>query len=316
MSQETSELLNHFDEAGWELHTIRDFIRFSVSVMNSSDIFLGHGTDDVFAEATALVMHNLNLVWDADEEIMDARLLSIEKKAVLAMLKRRVVERIPVAYLTNVVYFCEMPFYVDARVLIPRSPIAELIRDQFEPWIEEAPETILDLCTGSGCIAIALAETFDDAMVDAVDISGEALEVAQLNVETHEVDDRVMLIQSDLFAQIGDQSYDLIVCNPPYVSSGSMAELPQEYSYEPDLALEGGRDGLDLIRRILAEAADHLNEGGSLVLEVGESRWSLEQEFPDFEFNWLLLESDAEGVVILSVEDLLLLRTQLSRKRR
>ncbi len=302
MSTEHPGILANCEEAEWELHTIRDFIRFCVSAMNSGDVFLGHGTDDVFAEATALVMQNLNLMWDANEEILDARLLSSEKKAILGMLRRRIVDRIPLAYLTNIAYFCDLPFYVDERVLIPRSPVAELIRARFSPWLQEDPETVLDLCTGSGCIAIALAEVFENALVDAVDISPDAMEVAALNIDHHEMDGRVELIQSDLFKQLGSQRYDLIVSNPPYVSAGSMADLPEEYSYEPEQALLAGRDGLDLVRVILAEAADHLTVDGLLVLEVGESRWNLEQEYPEVDFEWVNLESLAEGVLVLTAE--------------
>ena len=293
-----------YEEAEWELHSIRDFIRFCVSEMAAQDVFFGHGTEDIFAEATALVMGNLNLEWDADPEILDARLLSVEKKKILTMLRRRIEERIPLAYLLNMAYFCGLPFYVDERVLIPRSPIAEMIEARMAPWLQRDPESILDLCTGSACIAIALAQVFPNAWVHAADISEEALEVAAINVEHHEVAAQVDLIQSDLFGHLNQQVYDLIVCNPPYVDAGSMADLPQEFTYEPELALAAGRDGLDLVRRILAEAAEHLSEQGVLVLEVGESRWNVEQTYPKIDFEWIEFARGGEGVLVVRREQL------------
>ncbi len=315
MAIEATELMQQFEEASWELHTIRDFIRFAVSTLNTAEVHLGHGSDDPFEEATAIVMYNLNMHWDADPEILDARLLSFEKKAILEMLKQRVFERKPVGYLTHIAYFCDLPFYVDERVLIPRSPIAELIQRRFDDYLQDDPESILDLCTGSGCIAIALAEVYPNAVIDAVDLSEDALEVAAVNVETHEVEHQVMLIRSNLFEQIEDQMYDLIVCNPPYVSSGSMADLPEEYGFEPEMALEAGRDGLVLVRRILAEAGNHLNEAGILILEVGESRWNLEQEYREIDFNWLEFECDAEGVLVLTQQELLEYRPIFEQRR-
>ncbi len=302
-----------YEEAEWELHTIRDFIRFSVSEMSGHDVFIGHGTEDVFAEATALVMGNLNLEWDADPEILDARILPSEKKKILAMLHRRIDERIPLAYLLNMAYFCGLPFFVDERVLVPRSPIAELIENGFVDYFDEDPEAILDLCTGSACIAVALAHAFPDAWVHAADISEPALEVAALNIEHHEMSSQIDLVQSDLFAQLGAQVYDLIVCNPPYVGAASMADLPQEYTYEPELALAAGRDGLDLVRRILAEAAQHLSDRGVLVLEVGESKWNLEQVYPEISFEWIEFERGGDGVLVMRREQLLQHQAVLTR---
>jgi ribosomal protein L3 glutamine methyltransferase len=287
-------------EAGATLVTIRDFIRFAVTCFRENDIHLGHGTDDPFAEATALVMQTLALEWSADEEILDAKLLPSERAAVLDLLRRRVNDRIPLAYLLNLAYFNGLPFYVDERVLVPRSPIAELIADRFLPWLADEPQRVLDLCTGSGCIAIAIAKEFPDTLVDATDISMEALSVAAVNVEHHEVEDRVGLIESDVFSKLPGQRYDLIVSNPPYVDAEDMADLPAEFLREPELGLASGRDGLDITRRILAEAADYLTENGVLVVEVGNSQWALEQSFPDVPFVWVEFERGGQGVFVLT----------------
>lgn len=290
-------------EAESTLVTIRDFIRFGVSSLRLYDVHLGHGSDDPFAEATALVMQTLGLDWSADAEILDAKLLPSERAAVVDLIRRRVNERTPLAYLLNIAYFAGLPFYVDERVLVPRSPIAELINDGFQPWLKDDPQRILDLCTGSGCIAIALAKAYPDALVDGTDISLDALSVASVNVEHHEVQDRVGLIESDVFAKLPGQRYDLIVSNPPYVDAEDMADLPPEFLKEPELGLASGRDGLDLTRRILAEAADHLTEDGVLVVEVGNSQWALEQAFPDVPFVWIEFENGGQGVFLLTAAD-------------
>ncbi|HET8730848.1 MAG TPA: 50S ribosomal protein L3 N(5)-glutamine methyltransferase [Moraxellaceae bacterium] len=290
-------------EAASSLVTIRDFIRFGVSCLRLHDVHLGHGTDDPFAEASALVMQSLGLEWSADPEILDARLLPSERTAVVNLIRRRVNDRIPLAYLLNIAYFAGMPFYVDERVLVPRSPIAELIEARFQPWLTGEPQRALDLCTGSGCIAIALAKAFPEALVDGTDISIDALSVASVNVEHHEVQDRVGLIESDVFAKLPGQRYDLIVSNPPYVDAEDMADLPPEFLKEPELGLASGRDGLDLTRRILAEAADHLTEHGVLVVEVGNSQWALEQAFPDVPFKWVEFENGGQGVFVLTAAE-------------
>lgn len=287
-------------EAGSTLVNIRDFIRFAVTCFRENDIHLGHGTDDPFAEATALVMQTLALEWSADDEILDARLLPSERRAVLDLLRRRVNDRIPLAYLLNLAYFNGLPFYVDERVLVPRSPIAELIADRFLPWLTDEPQRVLDLCTGSGCIAIAMAKEFPEALVDATDISMDALSVASVNVEHHELEDRVNLIESDVFSKLPGQRYDLIVSNPPYVDAEDMADLPAEFLREPELGLASGRDGLDITRRILAEAADYLTEDGVLVVEVGNSQWALEQSFPEVPFVWVEFEKGGKGVFVLT----------------
>lgn len=286
-------------EALATLVTIRDFIRFGVSALRLHDVHLGHGSDDPFAESTALVMQTLGLEWSADEEILDAKLLPHERVLVIDLIRRRVNGRIPLGYLLNLAYFAGHPFFVDERVLIPRSPIAELIIDRFLPWVENEPQRILDLCTGSGCIAIALALEFKEAIVDGTDISMDALCVAAVNVEHHDLVDRVNLIESDVFNKLPGQRYDLIVSNPPYVDAEDMADLPPEFLLEPELGLAAGRDGLDIAKRILAQAADHLTENGVLVVEVGNSQWALEQTFPGVPFVWVEFEAGGGGVFVL-----------------
>ena len=286
-----------------ELVTIRDFIRFTVSCLRSADVHVGHGTEDHFAEATALIMQSLSLQWSADAEILDAKLLRSEKQAIVDLLDKRINERTPLGYLLNLSYFCGHPFYVDERVLIPRSPIAELIEDRFAPWLENEPQRILDLCTGSGCIAIAMAYVFPDAIIDAADISLDALSVAAVNVEHHQVAaENVNLIESDLFSKLPNQRYDLIVSNPPYVDAEDMADLPEEYQREPELALAAGVDGLDIVRKMLAEAADFLTEDGLLVVEVGNSEWALAQSFPEVEFDWVEFKRGGSGVFVLTAQ--------------
>lgn len=287
-------------EAAAELQTIRDFIRFIVSSLRATDAHVGHGSEDPFAEATALVMQTLSLNWSADAEILDARLLASEKRRIIELIDKRVNRRIPLAYLLNLSYFCGHPFYVDERVLIPRSPIAELIEKRFLPWLEYEPQRILDLCTGSGCIAIAMAHAFPEALVDATDLSLDALSVASINIEHHALEERVNLIESDVFAKLPGQRYDLIVSNPPYVDAGDMADLPPEYGHEPEMALAAGPDGLDIALRILAEAADHLTDDGVLVVEVGNSEWALGQELPDVSFEWVAFERGGSGVFVLT----------------
>jgi ribosomal protein L3 glutamine methyltransferase len=286
-----------------ELVTIRDFIRFTVSCLRSADVHVGHGTEDHFAEATALIMQSLSLQWSADAEILDAKLLRSEKQAIVDLIDKRINERTPLGYLLNLSYFCGHPFYVDERVLIPRSPIAELIEDRFAPWLENEPQRILDLCTGSGCIAIALAYVYPDAIIDAADISLDALSVAAVNVEHHQVAaENVNLIESDLFSKLPNLRYDLIVSNPPYVDAEDMADLPEEYQREPELALAAGVDGLDIVRKILAEAADCLTEDGVLVVEVGNSEWALAQSFPEVEFDWVEFKRGGSGVFVLTAQ--------------
>jgi len=291
-----------FADAVNELSSIRDFIRFTVTCLRAADVHIGHGSEDPFAEATALVMQTLSLQWSADAEILDAKLLRSERQAIVDLIEKRVNDRTPLGYLLNLSYFCGHPFYVDERVLIPRSPIAELIENGFEAYLSQEPQRILDMCTGSGCIAIALAYVFPDAIVDATDISLDALSVAAVNIEHHNMGENVNLLESDLFSKLPNQRYDLIVSNPPYVDAEDMADLPQEYQQEPELALAAGADGLDIVRKILAQAADYLTEDGLLVVEVGNSEWALAQSFPQVEFNWIEFEKGGSGVFALTAQ--------------
>lgn len=327
-------LYAELSEAEQSLVTIRDFIRFVVTKLRQYDVVVAQGTTDEFAEAAAIVLHSLSLEWSADEQILDCKLTPSEKQEVLTLLSERIIQRKPLSYLINLAYFCGLPFYVDERVLIPRSPIAELINQQFYPYfdvddarknkffdhgLEEkqlaAPERILDLCTGSGCIAIALAKAFPDANVDATDIDKDALEVAWTNVEHHELEHQVNLLESDLFAKIpAENQYELIVTNPPYVDAAVMAELPPEFLHEPEHALAAGQDGLDLVHQILHDAPDYLTRDGLLVCEVGDSEWALRQAYPEIQFEWLTFEKGGSGVFAISCEELLEYREDFARQ--
>jgi len=250
-----------------------------------------------------LVLHSLHLPYDLPGGYFEARLTPAERESVLVLILRRIEERVPLAYLTHEAPFAGLSFYVDERVLVPRSPIAELIEQRFSPWLEaEAVIDVLDLCTGSGCIAIACAFAFPEARVDAVDISVEALEVASTNVRRHELEDRVALLESDIFSGLAGKRYDLIVSNPPYVNAEEWQSLPKEFHAEPRLGLESGKDGLDCVRRILAGAAEHLKPDGILVVEVGSAAEALVQSFPDVPFCWLEFEHGGDGVFLLTGE--------------
>ncbi len=287
------------------LQTLRDFIRLGVSLFNRAGLHFGHGTDNALDEAVWLVLHALHLPPDFPAEYFDSRLTPEEKEAVLTLFRRRIEERIPAPYLTGTTWFAGLEFHVDERVLIPRSPIAELIEQRFTPWIEpERVNRVLDLCTGGGCIAVATALAFPEAAVDASDLSTAALEVAEINVRRYGLEERVELIRSDLFENLEGRGYDIIVSNPPYVDGAEMAALPAEYRHEPELALAAGEDGLDVVRSILAEAAHHLNPGGILVVEVGSSAQALEKSFPEIPFLWLEFERGGEGVFLLTREQL------------
>ena len=301
------------DEAAAELRTLGDMIRWTVSRMNEADIYFGHGTDNPWDEARLLVTHALNLAWDLAPEWHTARLTRLEREAVLELVKVRIEQRIPAPYLTGVAWFCGLPFVVDERVLIPRSPIGQMIEQRFAPWWQGSlaqgqpdPRRILDLCTGSGCIGIACADAFPQAQVELLDISFAALEVADENIQRHQLQDRVVALQSDLFSAASG-CYDLIVSNPPYVDADDMNSLPDEYHHEPELALAAGDDGLDLVRIMLAQAADYLTDDGLLVVEVGNSWPALAAAYPQLPFIWPEFERGGHGVFVLQARDLRLL---------
>ena len=288
-----------------ELLSVRDYIRWAASRFNEMQSHFGHGTDNAWDEGAYLVLGALHLPWDVDPAALDARLTLPERRHVIEMIEKRAQHRVPVAYLIKEAWFAGLSFYVDERVLVPRSPIAELIDRAFTPWlVAEEVNDVLDLCTGSGCIGIACAQAFPEASVDLVDISSDALEVAGINIERHHCADRVQLIQSDLFAELAGKQYDLIVTNPPYVDAKDLASMPKEFSHEPKQGLDGGIDGLDLVREILANAADHLTEYGVLVGEVGNSQVALAAAFPDVPFLWLDFEHGGHGVFVLTAGQL------------
>lgn len=290
-----------FEDVAAQLDTPKDFVRWGASAFNRAKLHFEHGTANAVDEALNLVLHALDLDHEIPPWLLDGRLTRAEKQAVYALLRRRVEERKPYAYITNRARFAGLDFYVDERVLVPRSPIGELIEAAFEPWIEpERVTRVLDICTGSGCIAIACAYAFGDAAVDATDISPDALEVARINVEKLHVTERVLLHKADVFEGLPPAPYDIIVSNPPYVDAVDMATLPDEHKHEPSLGLAAGGDGLDVVRRILAGAADYLAEDGILVVEVGNSRWALEEAYPTVPFTWLEFERGQAEVFLLT----------------
>ncbi|CUJ08809.1 50S ribosomal protein L3 N(5)-glutamine methyltransferase [Achromobacter dolens] len=295
-----------YQSARQELLTLRDLIRYGVSRLNAAQVALGHGSDNAWDETVYLVLHALHLPLDTLEPFLDARVLSEERNRVLELIDRRVTERVPAAYLTNEAWLRGHRFYVDARVIVPRSPIAELLDEGLSPWVQDAQavDSVLDMCTGSGCLAILSALAFPYAQVDAVDVSPDALEVARRNVDDYGLGDRLALHQSDLFDSLPERQYDVIICNPPYVNSGSMDVLPQEYRHEPHLALAGGADGMDLVRRILQAAPRYLSENGVLVLEIGHERDFFEAAFPELSPVWLDTEAASDQLLLLTREQL------------
>lgn len=288
-----------------ELTTIRDMLRFAVTQFNAAELYFGHGTDNAWDEAFALIIRGLHLPFGNDSLLLDARLTTQERQALLVLIKKRVKDRIPVPYLIKEAWFAGLPFYVDERVLIPRSPIAELIEQQFAPWIDpEQVNAVLDLCTGSGCIAIACATVFPEAEVDAVDLSKDALAVAEYNLAKHGVEQQLKLYESDLFSALPAKRYDIIVSNPPYVADAEMQVLPAEYRHEPEFALVAADDGLAIACKILRQAANYLSENGILIVEVGNSEEALVKRFPEVPFMWLDFQRGGQGVFLLTAEQL------------
>ncbi|RKF19739.1 50S ribosomal protein L3 N(5)-glutamine methyltransferase [Alginatibacterium sediminis] len=292
------------EEAVAELRTIQDMLRWAVSRFNQAEVFYGHGTDNAWDEAVQLVLPSLHLDLNVDPEVRHSRLTKQERVKLVDLIEQRIEERIPVAYLTNRAWFAGLEFFVDERVLVPRSPYAELLTSHFEPWLTKTPERVLDLCTGSGCIAIASAYAFPYAEIDAVDISEQALEVAEINIQNHGLEQQVIPIRSDGFQELEGQVYDLIISNPPYVDAEDMAYLPTEFGHEPELGLASGHDGLDLTRKILSQAAAHLSDDGLLFVEVGNSQVHLENAFPEVPFTWIEFEQGGHGVFMLNKQDL------------
>jgi ribosomal protein L3 glutamine methyltransferase len=286
-----------------QLKTLRDFLRWTTSRFNEAGLFYGHGNEDAFNEASQLVLSTLKLPVDELPELfLDSRLTQAEKQSLLLLIEKRIEQRIPLPYLTNEAWFAGLPFYVDERVLIPRSPFAELIASQFQPWLQDPGSVshVLDLCTGSGCIAIALAMAFENAQVDAVDISSDALTVAEINIEKHALQDQVSAIQSDCWQKIeATNQYDLIISNPPYVGADEMASLPDEYLHEPVSALEAEDNGLALVEQILLKAADYLSDDGLLFVEVGNTDFVVDDRWPEISFLWLDFEQGGHGIFML-----------------
>jgi len=285
--------------------TVRDLIHRTEKQFTQAELHYGHGTDNALDEAFYLVMAAANLEFDCGEEKLDQAIQADLLKHIEGLIDKRIKQRIPVAYLVNQAWFAGQKFYVDERVLIPRSPFAELITSQFMPWISyDQVKSILDIGTGGACIPIACAYEFPDAVIDAVDIDDDAIEVANKNVSLHELDERVHIIKSDLFDQLDGKTYDLIISNPPYVGHDEMQSLPEEYRHEPGHALEANDNGLQLVSIILQQASKHLNDGGILAIEVGNSKEALIDRLPDLPFIWLEFENGGDGVFLLNKSDL------------
>ncbi|SDO22151.1 [LSU ribosomal protein L3P]-glutamine N5-methyltransferase [Halomonas shengliensis] len=300
----TSSLALDDDRLVAELFTLRDCLRWAASEFHLAGLFHGHGTESPWDEAVALTLGALHLPWNVDPAVLDARLLPMERERIVALVRARITTRRPLPYLLGEAWFAGLPFDVDERVLIPRSPIAELVESGFAAWFpEEPPARVLDLCTGSGCIGIATALHLPTCEVDLSDISEEALAVARRNIGRHDVGERVRAVHSDLFAALPGR-YDLIVSNPPYVDARDLATMPAEFRHEPALALGAGDDGLAIVRRILREARAHLNDHGVLIVEVGNSDHHLEAAFPEVSFLWLDFERGGQGVFALTAEEL------------
>ena len=286
--------------------TVRDLLRFAVSRFNQAELAFGHGSASAYDEAAYLVLHTLHLPLDTLDPFLDARLLDEEIDAVLKVVERRATQHVPAAYITQEAWMHGLRFYVDERVIVPRSFIGELLEDGLQPYVADPDEVsaVLELCTGSGCLAILAAHAFPNADVDAVDISAAALEVAHVNVSDYALDDRVALFEGDLFAPLPERRYDVIIANPPYVNQASMDALPAEYRHEPELALAGGEDGMDVVRRILKEARNWLTDDGLLVVEIGNERANVEAAFGGLDLVWLTTSAGDDTVFLIQTSDL------------
>jgi len=286
--------------------TPRDLLRYAVTRFNAAKLFFGHGSSDALDEAAYLILHTLKLPLDKLDPFLDAKLLTEEVHQVLAVIERRAIDRVPAAYITHQAWLGSYAFYVDERVLVPRSFIAELIPESFSPWVEDAfaVENILELCTGSGCLAIMMADAFPNSVVDAVDISPDALAVAEQNIRDYKLEGRVNPIESDLYSNVPFKKYDLIVTNPPYVNSASMAALPPEYLHEPQIGLAGGEDGMDLVRKIVEGAADYLTPNGILMVEIGNEREYAEAAFGHLGLTWVTTSAGDDMVFLLTADQL------------
>lgn len=286
--------------------TPRDLLRYAVTRFNAAKLFFGHGSAEAFDEAAYLILHTLKLPLDRLDPFLDAKLLPEEVLQVLQVIERRTIERVPAAYITNEAWLGTYAFYVDERVLVPRSFIAELIPNFFSPWVTNPfeVENVLELCTGSGCLAIMMADVYQNAVVDAVDISKDALAVAERNIRDYKLEGRVNPIESDLYENVPFKKYDLIVTNPPYVNASSMAKLPPEYLREPQIALHGGEDGMDLVRKIVAGAAERLTPEGILVVEIGNEAEYAEAAFGHLGLTWLTTSAGDDAVFLLTAEQL------------
>ena len=289
-----------------EIITVRDCLRWATSRFQEAELFYGHGTESAWDEAVHLVLQNLFLPIDIDNRIIDARLTFSEREKIIEDVYRRVVERVPLPYLTHAAWFAGLKFYVDKRVIVPRSPVGELIRNHYSPWLDQANVyNVLDLCCGSGCIGIASSYVFQKAHIVLADLSPEALEVAQRNVTDHQIEQRTELICSDLFNKLGGRHFDLIVANPPYVNQGDYRAMPTEFRHEPRVALEAGENGLEYIKRILKQAPHHLTSQGVLIVEVGDSEQALKEHYPDIPFTWLEFADGGHGVFLFAAKDLI-----------
>lgn len=286
--------------------TVRDLLRFAVSRFNQANLSFGHGSANAYDEAAYLILHTLHLPLDLLEPFLDARLSAAEIDAVLNVIERRATERVPAAYITQEAWMHGFHFYVDERVIVPRSFIGELLQDGLQPYVEDPEQVsaVLELCTGSGCLAILAAHAFPNADIDAVDLSAPALEVATRNVTDYKLDDRIALFEGDLYTPLAERRYDVIISNPPYVNAASMQELPAEYRHEPDMALAGGADGMDIVRRIIADARNWLTDDGVLVVEIGNERQHVEAAFGGLDLVWLSTSAGDDNVFLIQAADL------------